>query len=81
MFAALADVLGRQVPQSERDAREVQDFWRTYGPLQREPFLRACQRAKDSLGDQRPLAVLLADIGRQIRGDDHDNCSAQPVLA
>jgi len=81
VFASLAAVLGRPLPQSERDAREVQDFWSTHGPLQREPFTRACQRAKDSLGAARPLAVLLADLARQIRGDQDDDLDTQAVLA
>ncbi len=80
VFAALAAVLGRPVPTCAREANDVQDFWRTHGPLQRTPFLRACARAKASLGDQRPLAVLLADIARQIHDDQGGGVAAE-VLA
>lgn len=75
VFQALGEVLARPLPASERDAREVQDFWRQHGPLSRTAFLRACQRATATLGEQRPLAVLLADLARQIH-DDRDGGAA-----
>jgi hypothetical protein len=79
VFLALGEVLARQLPATERDARDVQDFWRQHGPLSRTAFLRACQRAAASLGEQRPLAVLLADIARQIH-DDRDGGAAAPAV-
>ncbi len=81
VFKALGQVLARPLPETEADAREVQDFWRQYGPLTRAAFLRACQRAAASLGEQRPLAVLLADIGRQIQDDAGDGEATAKVLA
>ncbi|MBZ0151734.1 MAG: DDE-type integrase/transposase/recombinase [Planctomycetes bacterium] len=81
VFKALGEVLARPMPASETDARDVQDFWRQHGPLSRTAFLRACQRAAQSLGEQRPLAVLLADIARQIHDDQGDGAAAPEVLA
>jgi transposase InsO family protein len=81
VFKALGEVLARPLPASERDAREVQDFWRQHGPLSRTAFLRACQRAAASLGEHRPLGVMLADIARQIHGDHDDGAGAPAVLA
>lgn len=81
VFKALGEALGRPLPASERDARDVQDFWREHGPFSRAAFLRACERATSSLGQQRPLAVLLADIARQIHDDIDDGSAATEVLA
>ena len=75
VFKALGEALARPLPATERDARDVQDFWRQHGTLSRAAFLRACHRATESLGERRPLAVLLADIARQIH-DDIDNGAA-----
>ena len=69
VFVALAPLLGRQVPGSEREAQDVQQFWKMHGPLQRQPLMRACELAKAALGEGRPLATYLADIGRQIADD------------
>ena len=81
VFKALGEVLARPLPASERDARDVQDFWREHGPFSRTAFLRACQRAAASVGEHRPLAVLLTDIARQIH-DDLDGAAGGPeVLA
>jgi transposase InsO family protein len=72
VFAALAELLGRSVPTSEREAQEVQSFWKTYGPIRRQPFRHACARTKAALGEGRPLATYLVDIGRQIADDSAD---------
>lgn len=77
VFAAFAQALGRAIPASEREAHQVQDFWRAHGPLQRAPFLRACERSTSRLGTQRPLAVLIADIVRQIDRDQQSDASAE----
>ncbi len=81
VFKALGEVLARPLPASETDARDVQDFWRQHGPFSRTAFLRACQRAAQSLGEQRPLAVLLADIARQIHDDQGGADAVTEVLA
>jgi hypothetical protein len=66
VFAQLATLLGRRVPESEREARTVLAFYRTHGPLPRQPFLAACARSAKSLGTGRPLTAYLADLERQI---------------
>jgi len=66
VFAALATLLGRRVPQCEREARTVLSFYRKHGPLPRQPFLAACARSAKSLGTGRPLSAYLADLERQI---------------
>jgi len=66
VFAALANLLGRLVPESEREARSVLGFYRKHGPLPRQPFLAACARTAKSLGKGRPLTAYLADLERQI---------------
>ncbi|MCP4040033.1 MAG: transposase [bacterium] len=81
VFKALGQVLARPLPETEGDAREVQDFWRQHGPFSRAAFLRACRRAAASLGEQRPLAVLLTDIARQIHDDLEGGAAASEVLS
>ena len=71
VFAELAALLGRAMPESEREARTLLGFYRKYGPLPREPFLKACARTAQSLGTGRPLAAYLADLERQI-GAHHE---------
>jgi len=66
VFAALAHLLGRGVPESEHEARTVLGFYRKHGPLPRQPFLAACARTAQSLGTGRALAAYLADLERQI---------------
>jgi hypothetical protein len=70
VFAALAHLLGRRVPDCEREARTVLGFYRTHGPLPRQPFLAACARTAQSLGTGRPLSAYLADLARQIGAHD-----------
>jgi len=66
VFAALSQLLGRDVPGSEREAVVVLAFYRKYGPLPREPFTAACARSKANLGSGRALTSYLADLERQI---------------
>jgi hypothetical protein len=70
LFAELGTLLGRAVPESEREARTVLGFYCTHGPLPREPFLAACARTAQSLGTGRALAAYLADLQRQIGAQD-----------
>ena len=76
VFAALSQLLGRDVPSSEHEAQVVLAFYRKYGPLPREAFAAACVRSKASLGSGRALTSYLADLERQIRatggGPTHD---------
>jgi len=70
VFTELGTLLGRALPESEREARTVLSFYRKHGPLPREPFLKACARTAQSLGTARPLAAYLADLERQIGAHD-----------
>jgi hypothetical protein len=70
VFAELGTLLGRALPESEREARTVLAFYRKHGPLPREPFLKACARTNRSLGTGRALAAYLADLERQIGAHD-----------
>ena len=72
VFAHLGALLGRTVPEHEREAREILAFYRTHGPLPREPFERACRRTKEALGSGRPLAAYLEDLARQVEADRRD---------
>ena len=66
VFAHIGGLLGRTVPEHEREAREILTFYRTHGPLPREAFERACRRTKEALGSGRPLAAYLEDLARQV---------------
>ena len=68
-FAALGQMLGRDVPSSEREARAVLAFYRKYGPLPRAAFEAACARSGQDLGRGRALTAYLADLERQIGAD------------
>ena len=78
VFSHLSDLLGRTVPEHEREAREILAFYRTYGPLPREPFGRACRRTKEALGSGRPLGAYLADLARQIEAESRDRQDPRP---
>ena len=66
VFAELATLVGRLVPDSEREARLVLTFYRRHGPLPRKAFRAACARCASALGPARPLAAYLDDLTRQI---------------
>jgi hypothetical protein len=66
VFAALGELLGRAVPDSEHEAHAAVAFYRKHGPLPRDAFLAACARSKTSLGSGRALSTYLADLERQI---------------
>lgn len=72
VFAHLGSLLERQVPENEREAREILAFYRTHGPLPREPFERACRLTKEALGPGRPLTAYLQDLVRQIEASARD---------
>lgn len=69
VFTALAQLVGRTVPDSEREAHRVLAFYRKHGPLPREGFELACERCITRLGAGRPLHAYLADLERQIGAD------------
>ncbi len=73
VFAHLGELLGRQVPKHEREAREILAFYRVHGPLPREPFGHACRRTKAALGGGRPIKAYLKDLERQIEAQAREN--------
>ncbi len=70
LFGELGKLLGRTLPQSEREAHTVLAFYRRHGPLARAAFLAACARTQSALGEGRPLSAYLADLTRQIQAAD-----------
>jgi hypothetical protein len=66
VFAELAKLLGRTLPQTEREALTVLAFYRRHGPLARAAFITACARTQAALGPGRPLAAVLDHLSRQI---------------
>jgi putative transposase len=82
VFCLLGRLLGRDVPGSEREARDVLTFYRKYGPLAREAFEAACRQTGESLGSGRALSAYLADLERQVKADqdkpDHDEPLSNP---
>ena len=78
VFAELAVLLGRLVPESEREARTVLSFYRNHGPLPRQAFLAACVRTAKSLGKGRPLTAYLADLERQISAHGEQSVHPDP---
>ena len=76
VFRELGRLLGRLVPDSQREARSVLTFYRLHGPLPREAFLAACERTQRALGPGRPLAAYLEHLARQIAA--HNRQPAPP---
>ncbi len=66
VFAQLGVHLGREVPASDSEAARILAFYHRHGPLAREPFLRALQRAFAELGQQRALRTYLDHLERQL---------------
>jgi putative transposase len=71
VFGTLSRLLGRDVPSSEREAHAVVAFYRKHGPMPRDGFEAACARAKQRLGEGRPLSAWLDDLERQIASDSN----------
>ena len=69
VFRELGALVGRSLPASEREGRDVLAFYRRFGPLACDPFREACRRAKDTLGEGRALSAYLALLERQIVAD------------
>jgi hypothetical protein len=84
IFEHIGRLLGRPVPDSEREGRAVLAFYRQWGPLPRPAFLAACHRTQKALGEGRPLSAYLDDLARQIgadRGDAPPNPPQEPDLS
>ena len=69
LFAELGQLLGRTLPQSERDARTVLAFYRRHGPLAHSAFTAACERTRSALGAGRALSAYLDHLSRQIHAE------------
>lgn len=69
VFGQIGHLLGRPVPDSEREGRAVLAFYRQWGPLPRPAFLAACERTQKALGEGRPLSAYLDHLARQIAAD------------
>lgn len=70
IFSLLAQHLGRRVPRDEAEARSIQDFYRTFGPLARTPTEAALAKIFTRLGNDRPLATYLAALAAKIQPPD-----------
>ena len=66
MFAAIKAIAGRPVPASGKEATVILDFWNRFGPVRRDPFLKACECTGRDLGPKRPIAAYLDHLERQI---------------
>ena len=66
VFDAIKAIVGRSVPNSDKEAMPILDFWNRLGPIPRDPFLKACEHAKRDLGPGRAIAAYLAHLERQI---------------
>ena len=73
VFAALKAITGRSVPASDQEAKVVLDFWNRFGPIQRNPFLKACECTGQDLGPNRPIAAYLNHLERQIAQSNKEN--------
>ena len=79
VFGLLGRLLGRDVPGSEREARDVLTFYRKYGPLPRKAFEAACAHTGENLGSGRALSAYLADLERQIKADQDEPDRDKPL--
>ena len=66
VFDAIKAIVGRAVPGSDKEAMPILDFWNRFGPIGRDPFLKACERAGRDLGPGRAIAAYLDHLERQI---------------
>lgn len=69
VFASLSDLVGRTVPDGDREALDVVAFWKKHGPLPRAPWLLACTRTRAALGQGRALSAYLTDLARHVAAD------------
>jgi hypothetical protein len=66
VYALLAGVARRPVPQSEREAALVQRAYRKLGPLARKPTEAAFESIERELGSERPLKAYLDALARRV---------------
>lgn len=67
LYGFLAKVVGRHVPQSQREAGEIQRFYRTHGPLPRLATEKALESIGRELGAGHALAIYLDALEARIR--------------
>jgi len=67
LFTEIAALLGHLVPQDEREAKSIRDFYREFGPLHPTHFRNAMDSTRRTLGQARPLHVYLEHLARLIR--------------
>ena len=73
VFYAIKAIVGRPVPTSEKEAVPILEFWRRVGPIQRDAFVKACERAKRDLGPGRAIAAYLAHLERRIAQSNEED--------
>lgn len=67
VFRLIEGLVGHRVPQDEREATAITDFYSEFGPLPREPLIHAVEQTRTALGEGRPLSRYLDHLARQIR--------------
>jgi transposase len=67
IYAALSRALGREVPRTEREAEDVDAFYRGRGPFAPEAFEQALKRVLATLGSNRPLRPVLDALERYVQ--------------
>lgn len=67
LYALLARISGRHVPQSDSEAALVQRAWRAHGPLARKPTEAAFRAIGRALGPGRPIKSYLDALSARIR--------------
>jgi hypothetical protein len=79
VFRHIGEVLlERLVPADEREAETIRRFYREFGPLPREPFVRALEKTRSALGAGRALRSYLDFLARLIRRDIADSNRIDP---
>ncbi|MFQ5693601.1 MAG: hypothetical protein ACE5IM_11225, partial [Nitrospinota bacterium] len=78
VFSALARYVEREVPDSEREATLISDFYTAHGPFAPEAFEKSLGQVTESLGAGRPLKTILSHIERRIHSVLPDNPKEMP---
>lgn len=66
VLCTIATLAERRIPENERDATMIAEFWKKYGPLEKSAFLSACDAVKRSVGSRRALDTYLDHLARRI---------------
>ncbi len=67
IFVEIGTLLGRLVPEDEREATAITQLYRRFGPVAAEPFREALRAGFATLGPGRPLQAYLDNVERRIR--------------